>query len=158
MIFYSYCIILLSVVEMATSDELHRHLSDSDLPDLLRELCPIQPSNILNFGVGLEISSRKIQEFEMRNYYNMLDLLRIVLQEALNRDPPLTRTEIVTALRDPSVREERLARQMESHCSLQHTSSSDPNLDGAISTAPCTAPMSMPHFHQLSPNRPPRSL
>ena len=103
---------------MATSDELQIHLSGSDLRILLTELWPIQPRNIQIFGIQLNISYSTIQELEMRININKVDSLRIILHEALNRDPPLTRREIVTALRNPSVGEERLASQIESQYSL----------------------------------------
>ena len=143
--------ILLSVGKMATSDELQRHLSGSDLGNLLTELWPIQPRSILIFGVQLKISYSTIQELEMRINANKVDSLRIMLHEALNRDPPLTRREIVTALRNPSVGEERLASQIESKYSLPQAPSSDPNFNGAMSAPQSTAPMPMPHYPQLPP-------
>ena len=141
-------VILLSVGKMATSDGLQRHLSGSDLGNLLTELWPIQPRNILVFGVQLKISYSTIQELEMRINANKVDSLRIMLHEALNRDPPLTRKEIVTALRNPSVGEERLASQIESQFSLPQAPSSDPTLIGAMSAPQSTAPMPMPHSPQ----------
>ena len=144
-------VILLSVGKMATSDELQRHLSGSDLGILLTELWSIQPRSILIFGVQLKISYSTIQELEMRINANKVDSLRIMLHEALNRDPPLTRREIVTALRNPSVGEERLANQIESKYSLPQAPSSDPNFNGAMSAPQSTAPMPMPHYPQLPP-------
>ena len=104
---------------MATSiqrDELGRNLSDNDLPALTREICPISLSHVLAFGVQLKISRSKIEELNMRLYIpnKKVDILIEILQEALKREPPLTRREIITALQDPSVEESELASQIES--------------------------------------------
>ena len=105
---------------MATStqtDELERNLSDNDLAALMSEIYPISLSHILEFGVQLHISGSKIEELSMRLYIpnKKGEILREILQEALKREPPLTRREIIQALQDRSVRESSLASQIVSH-------------------------------------------
>ena len=102
---------------MATStqtDELGRNLSDNDLAALMSEMYPISLSHILEFGIQLHISSSKIEELSMRLYIpnKKGEILREILQEALRREPPLTRREIIQALQDCSVGESSLASQI----------------------------------------------
>ena len=102
---------------MATStqtDELGRNLSDNDLAALMSEMYPISLSHILEFGIQLHISSSKIEELSMRLYIpnKKGEILREILQEALRREPPLTRREIIQALQNRSVGESHLASQI----------------------------------------------
>ena len=102
---------------MATStqtDKLGRNLSDNDLAALMSEIYPISLSHILEFGIQLHISSSKIEELSMRLYIpnKKGEILREILQEALRREPPLTRREIIQALQDCSVGESSLASQI----------------------------------------------
>ena len=102
---------------MATStqtDELGRNLSDNDLKALMSEMYPISLSHILEFGIQLHISSSKIEELSMHLYIpnKKGEILREILQEALRREPPLTRREIIQALQDCSVGESYLASQI----------------------------------------------
>ena len=102
---------------MATStqtDELGKNLSDNDLAALMSEIYPISLSHILEFGIQLHISSSKIEELSMRLYIpnKKGEILREILQEALRREPPLTRREIIQALQNCSVGESSLASQI----------------------------------------------
>ena len=104
---------------MATSaqtDELERNLSDNDLAALMSEICDIGYSHVLAFGVQLQISGNKIEELRIRlhTHNDKNDILLQILQEALKRELPLTRKEIITALQNPSVEENRLASQIRS--------------------------------------------
>ena len=105
---------------MATStqtDELGRNLSDNDLAALMSEICPISLSHVLAFGVQLQISGSKIEELRTRLHTHnddKNDILLQILQGALKRELPLIRKEIITALQDPSVEENRLASQIQS--------------------------------------------
>ena len=94
------------------TNELERDLSSSDLADLINEIYPISPQHLLNFGVQLRIDYVKIQELRMYNN-NKGDILMEILHEALNRNPPLSRREIITALKAPSVQHEWLANRIE---------------------------------------------
>ena len=96
------------------TDELGRNLSDNDLAALMSEIYPISLSHVLEFGVQLHISSSKIEELSMRLYIpnKKGEILREILQEALRREPPLTRREIIQALQDRSVGENSLASQI----------------------------------------------
>ena len=94
------------------TNELERDLSSSDLADLINEIYPISPQCLLNFGVQLRIDYGKIQELRMYNN-NKGDILMEILHEALNRDSPLTRREIIRALKAPSVQHEWLANRIE---------------------------------------------
>ena len=102
---------------MATStqtDELGRNLSDNDLAALMSEIYPISLSHVLAFGVQLQISGSKIEELRIRlhTHNDKGDVLLEILQEALRREPPLTRREIIQALQDCSVGESSLASQI----------------------------------------------
>ena len=99
---------------MATSSQTDEYLSVDDFPDLLNMICKISPYRIGNFGVQLHIDYTKIQEFEMHNTPSNI-MLRKILYEALNQHPPLTKGEIVEALRARSVQENRLANQIEAN-------------------------------------------
>ena len=135
---------------MATStqtDELDRILSDNDLAALMREICDIGYSHVLAFGVQLQISGNKIEELRvcLHTHNDKNDILLQILQEALKRDPPLTRREIITALQDPSVEENRLARQIQS----QYWP-----LSQGYSQAPQTALFQQMPINQLTPPHP----
>ena len=99
---------------MATGMQTEEYLSVNDLPHLLNEICPISPHHVLSFGLQLQVEYTKIQEFEM-HYKNKVAILGGILYKALNRHPPLTKGEIVKALRSPSVQEDRLANQIETN-------------------------------------------
>ena len=102
---------------MATStqtDELGRNLSDNDLKALMSEIYPISLSHVLAFGVQLQINGSKIEELRvrLRTHNDKGDVLLEILQEALKREPPLTRRGIIQALQDRSVGESSLASQI----------------------------------------------
>ena len=100
---------------MATAtrtNELERDLSSSDLANLISEIYPISPKCLLNFGVQLRIDYGKIQELGIYNN-NKGDILMEILREALNRDSPLTRREIIRALEAPTVQHKWLANRIE---------------------------------------------
>ena len=100
---------------MATGSQTDEYLSDNDLPHLLNEMYVIPPGSIVSFGLQLGIRFGRIQEFQ-RRYYNVTgDVLTELLVEALNRHPPLTKKEIVEALRAPSVQQNQLANQIEAN-------------------------------------------
>ena len=96
------------------TDELERNLSDNDLAALMSEIYPISLPHVLAFGVQLQISGSKIEELRMRlrTHNDKGDVLLEILQEALKREPPLTRREIIQALQDCSVGESSLASQI----------------------------------------------
>ena len=99
---------------MVTSSQTDEYLSVYDFPDLLNMICKISPYRIGNFGVQLHIDYTKIQEFEMHSTPSDI-MLRKILYEALNRYPPLTKREIIKALRAPAVQEDRLANLIEAN-------------------------------------------
>ena len=74
----------------------------------------------------------------------MQHVLREILDEALRYDPPLTRIDIINALRDPSVREERVASQIEGPCHQQLSQPPQSNLhqEGAGLVTPQPVPQS----------------
>ena len=95
------------------TDWLQKALTNHDLPELLRQLHPVSPDSVVNFGLHLKVDRNRIRMFENKYVGDMHQVLREILDEALKHDPPLTRIDIVNALRDPSVREERVASQIE---------------------------------------------
>ena len=134
---------------MATNVEVDQRptaLTSRDLPQLLSELYRISPNHVVNFGLQLRVDRGRISSFEIQ-YRNMDDVLREVLNEALNHDPPLTWSSIVRALRDPSVREHGLARQIEAHYCLTSFSSGSDN-GAQIGTH---APLPQINFQQFYP-------
>ena len=114
---------------MATNVEVDQRptaLTGRDLPQLLSHLCRMSPNCVVNFGLQLGVPDYRISSFEIQLHHNMEAVLREVLKEALNHEPPLTWSNIVRALRDPSVREHGLARQIEAHyCPTSFSSGSD---------------------------------
>ena len=96
-------------------------LSIKDLPQILNVLLPsISMRNVTYFGLNLNISQGIIEGFEKKYNGDMRDCLREILNERLKQEPPLTWHDIVTALRSPSVGEDRLACQIESQY-MTHT-------------------------------------
>ena len=98
-----------------SAQPLHQtELYDNDLPQILNALSFISVDNVINFGLNLKVSRSTIVGFERQYNGNMKDCLREILNERLKQEPPLTWHDIVTALRSPSVCEDRLASQIES--------------------------------------------
>ena len=135
---------------MATNVEVDQRstaLTGRDLPQLLSKLCQMSPNHVINFGLQLGVPDYRISSLVIEFNRNMGDVLREVLKNALNHDPPLTWSDIVRALRDPSVCEHGLARQIEAHyCPTSFSSGSD---NGAqIGTH---APLPQINFQQFYP-------
>ena len=97
-------------------------LSPNDLSIVLNEVTSMSPSNVVNFGLQLNITRNVIEGFEIRHNRDMNQCLREILNNRLKREPPLTWPNIVTALRADSVGESRLAREIEA----RHMPSSQP--------------------------------
>ena len=93
-------------------------LSCDDVIEILDELFPISPDNVINFGLKLKVSRNTIRQFEIQYNRNMSDVLREILYERVKQESPLTRSEIVTALRSPSVKEHELANRIESQYNI----------------------------------------
>ena len=114
---------------MATNVEVDQRLTaltSRDLPQLQSKLCRMSPNHVIDFGLQLGVDRDIISSFEMEFHHNMKAVLREVLNEALKHDPPLTWSSIVRALRDPSVREHGIARQIEAcYCPTSFSSGSD---------------------------------
>ena len=117
----------------------------------------MSPSNVVNFGLRLNITRNVIEGFEIRHNRDMNQCLREILDNRLKREPPLTWPDIVTALRADSVGESRLAREIEA----RHMPSSQPpsllppqpERAEAPLTRQCTAPScqtqdNVPRSHQ----------
>ena len=100
---------------MASGSQTDGYLSVYDLPHLLNEMSEIPPGSIVSFGLQLGIRFGRIQDFQRRHNNAASDILTEILHEALNRYPPLTKKEIVEALRAPSVQQSRLANQIEAN-------------------------------------------
>ena len=141
---------------MATGMQTEEYLSVNDLPYLLNEIYPISPHHILSFGLQLHIEYTEILEFEM-HYNNKAAILGGILHKALNRPhPPLTKGEIVKALRAPSVQEDRLANQIEAN--YIPLSQRGPQHVGAeslpVTQTGLSQQMSLQSAHQLPPSAP----
>ena len=140
---------------MATSLQTDEYLSANDIPHLLNEMYVIPPGCIVSFGLQLGISLGKIQD-SRRQHNETINVLTEILHEALNRHPPLTKKEIVEALRAPSVQQTRLANQIEANYIPQ--SQSGPQHVGAESRAVTqtglSQQMSLQSVHQLPPSVP----
>ena len=102
-------------------------LSPDDLSIVLNEVTYMSPSNVVNFGLQLNITRNVIEGFEIRHNRDMKQCLREILKHRLKREPPLTWPDIVTALRADSVGESRLAREIEArHMPSSEVPSSGP--------------------------------
>ena len=143
---------------MATGMQTDEYLSVNDLPHLLNEICPISPDHVLSFGLQLQIEYTKIQEFEM-HYNNKVAILGRILYKALNRHPPLTKKDIVKALRALSVQEDRLANQIETN--YIPLSQRGPQHVGPgslpVTQTGLSHQMSLQSAHQLPPSAPPHA-
>ena len=100
---------------MASGSQTDEYLSVYDLPHLLNVMSEISPGCIVSFGLQLGVMFSKIQDFQRRHNNAASDILTEILHEALNRHPPLTKGEIVEALRAPAVQQSRLANQIEAN-------------------------------------------
>ena len=132
---------------MATSTP-SLELSPNDLSILLNKVASMSPSNVVNFGIQLNITRNVIEGFEIHHNRDMKQCLREILNERLKREPPLTWPDIVTALRADSVGESRLARKIEARYmpSSQAPSSGPPQLERAeASLSQVTSPQPSVH-------------
>ena len=88
-----------------------KNLTINDLPLLCNTLNPVV-SKCFALGLQLGVEYPQIRAIE-RNYRTCEDQLREIISERLKQDSPLTWCDIVTALREDSVRESSLASQIE---------------------------------------------
>ena len=141
---------------MATSTQTDGYLSVNDLGNLLNEIHEIYPDCIVNFGLQLGIRFSKIREFQRRHNNSTGDVLTEILYESLNRHPPLTKGEIVEALRAPSVQQSRLANQIEANY-IPHFQRDPQHVGpGSLPVAQTVHPqqLSLQPVHQLPPSAP----
>ena len=138
---------------MASGSQTDEYLSVYDLGDLLNEMHEISPNCIDNFGLQLHVGYDKIQEFRMRHNNITSHILREILYESLNRHPPLTKKEIVEALRAPSVQQSRLANQIEASYIPQSQRGVGAESLPVTQTG-LSQQMSLQPVHQLPPSAP----
>ena len=142
---------------MATSTQTEEYLSVYDLPHLLNMMSEISPGcTIFNFGLQLGVRHSKIEEFKIEHNNKQGDILREILYETLNRLPPLTKKEIVEALRAPSVQENRLANQIEANYIPQSQRGPQHVGPGSLPVTQTVHPkqLSLQSVHQLPPLAP----
>ena len=102
-------------------------LSPNDLSIVLNDVTSMSPSNVVNFGLQLNITRNVIKGFEICHNRDMNQCLREILDNRLKREPPLTWPNIITALRADCVGESRLAREIEArHMPSSEVPSSGP--------------------------------
>ena len=118
-------------------------LSPNDLSIVLNEVTSMSPSNVVNFGLQLNITRNVIKGFEICHNRDMNQCLRELLDNRLKREPPLTWPNIVTALRADCVGESRLAREIEA----RHMPSSQP--PPLLPPQPERAKASLTPHHQI---------
>ena len=94
-----------------SQDQIALNLSENEA---LEAVCSIQPQNIFDFGLKLGVNHNTITAFQVQCTNDMKGWLRDILNERLRQEPRLTWHDIVTALKSPSVSEDRLASQIES--------------------------------------------
>ena len=107
----------------------------------------MSPSNVVNFGLQLNITRNVIEGFEIYHNRDMKRCLREILNDRLKREPPLTWPDIVTALRADSVGESRLAREIEA----RHIPSSQPPSSLPPQPERAEASLTPPHSQFLLP-------
>ena len=149
---------------MATNVEVDQRqtaLTSCDLPQLLSTLYEISPDCVINFGLQLGVPDYRISSFMIKFNSNMEAVLREVLKDALNREPPLTWSDIVKALRNPSVHQYELARQIEAcHCPTSFSSGSDNGAQVGThaplpqNDSPQFCPPAIPQAQPMLPNFP----
>ena len=141
---------------MATNVEVDQRptaLTSRDLRQLLSTLYEISP-DCVNFGLQLGVPEYRISSFKIQLHHNMGAVLLEILKDALNREPPLTWSDIVRALRDPSVHRYELARQIEArYCPTSFSSGSD-NGSQVGTHAPLPQPFYPPAIPQVQPMLP----
>ena len=114
----------------------------------------MSPSNVVNFGLQLNITRNVIKGFEICHNRDMKQCLREILKHRLKREPPLTWPNIVTALRAGCVGESRLAREIEArHMPSSQAPSSGPpepeRAEASLTPHPQTITPSVPIIQPL---------
>ncbi|CAI8030191.1 hypothetical protein GBAR_LOCUS17119, partial [Geodia barretti] len=90
-----------------------RVLSKEDIPTLVNILTPVA-SKCSALGLQLGLKDWQIKNIE-KNRHDCESQLQEILVERLNKEEPLSWRDLVTALSSDSVRERRVAHQIESH-------------------------------------------
>ena len=124
-------------------------LSPNDLSIVFNEVTSMSPSNVVNFGLQLNITPNVIDCFEICHSRDMKQCLREILNERLKEEPPLTWPDIITALRADSVGESRLAREIEA----RHMPSSQAPSSGPPQPERAEASL-IPHPQTIAPSVP----
>ena len=97
---------------MMAENPIDRLLSEKDIPTLVNHLTPVA-SKCSALGLQLGLKDWQIKNIE-KNRHDCESQLREILVERLNQEEPLSWRDLVTALRSDSVREGRVANQIES--------------------------------------------
>ena len=97
---------------MLAENPIDRLLSEKDIPTLVNHLTPVA-SKCSALGLQLGLKDWQIKNIE-KNRHDCESQLREILVERLNQEEPLSLRDLVTALRSDSVREGRVAHQIES--------------------------------------------
>ena len=129
----------------STIQSPNKVLTVDDLPDLLDMLSSVKHKCIY-IGLKLGVSYDAIQSVTMQ-HANHLDQLREILHHSLNQLPHLTVNDIVQALTSRSVRENLVAREIQSHYGNEVLASASPQ----VSTEPLLHPFSTTAQLTLSP-------
>ena len=134
-----------------------KELTINDLPLLCNTLNPVASKC---FALGLQLGVEYSQLCTIENdYRKSKDQLREIISERLKQDSPLTWHDIVTALRSPTVGENRLASQIEQKHLLQTMGSHSPVVSGPSdmrhyrSQSPVRGPSDRGHYRSQSPVR-----
>ena len=129
----------------STIQSPNKVLTVDDLPDLLDMLSSVKHKCIY-IGLKLGVSYHAIQSVTMQ-HANHLDQLREILHHSLNQLPHLTVNDIVQTLTSRSVRENLVAREIQSHYGNEVLASASPQ----VSTEPLLHPFSTTAQLTLSP-------
>ena len=104
-------------------------LSKEDIQTLMNVLTPVA-SKCSALGLQLGVKYCQIKNIEKNYRHDCESQLRAILEERLNQAKPLTCRDLVAALSSDSVRETRVAHQIESHYSTPQSLLSTPQQEG----------------------------
>jgi hypothetical protein len=122
---------------MMAENPIDRLLSEKDIPTLVNHLTPVA-SKCSALGLQLGLKDWQIKNIE-KNRHDCESQLQEILVERLNQEEPLSLRDLVTALSSDSLREHRVAHQIESHLtSLSTPHQARPN----VSLAHCDTSLS----------------
>ena len=128
---------------MMAENPIDRLLSEKDIPTLVNILTPVA-SKCSALGLQLGLKDWQIKNIE-KDIHDCKSQLQEILVVRLNKEEPLSWRDLVTALSSDSLREHRVAHQIESHLTSLSTKRDQMSLSHTVTLVCLHHHLNFPH-------------